>query len=387
MKKVLLSTSALALVAAYTSNASAAEWEVRVGGYSTQQIGFATSDVDGLVDEDFDGVDTVSDTEIFFLPSITLDNGIRFGANVQLEGNSGGDQIDESFVFISGSFGRILIGSENSAGYIMKIGAPSVSVNGHNSGTLTAFIPFSGNAGSAASGGPVATGDDTFRGTLYSTNLENRRNNDVGRITYFTPRLVGIQVGFSYARDANEDNDIQVDENNAFGNFIDIGANYVQSFGPIDVAVYGRWGITASSPDGLDNSQVYGVGGTLGFAGFTVGASFAEQNNAGTDDGQSFDVGVAYETGPWGFSFSYLHGSNVDDENAAFGLDEEVDIFVAAVNYSLAQGVDLNVFGAYVDFEEDAGDGTGFDLEGDFVATSGNDVDGFVIGTGIALSF
>ena len=37
-------------------------------------------------DFDFDGVDVSTNTEIFFLPSITLDNGIKIGANIQLEG-------------------------------------------------------------------------------------------------------------------------------------------------------------------------------------------------------------------------------------------------------------------------------------------------------------
>ena len=61
-----------------------------------------------------------SDGEIWFMGETTLDNGITFGANVQLEsfGNTA-DVIDEDFAYISGSFGRINIGSENSAAYLM----------------------------------------------------------------------------------------------------------------------------------------------------------------------------------------------------------------------------------------------------------------------------
>ena len=66
--------------------------------------------------EDFDGVDVSTNTEIFFLPKIVLDNGIQIGANIQLEGETSGDQIDESYVQIKGSFGEVNIGSENSAG-------------------------------------------------------------------------------------------------------------------------------------------------------------------------------------------------------------------------------------------------------------------------------
>ena len=125
MKKVLLGTSALALAGAFASPAASAEWTVRVGGYMEQYVAFATSDAN--FSGDYDGIDSKQDTEIFFAPSITLDNGIKFGANVQLEANTNSDQIDESFMFIKGSFGEILLGSENSAGYKMTYAAPDVT--------------------------------------------------------------------------------------------------------------------------------------------------------------------------------------------------------------------------------------------------------------------
>ncbi len=366
MKKVLLSTSAVALVGAFASTASAAEWEVRVGGYMEQYLAYASSDGTGVAGQDVDGVDSKQDAEIFFLPSITLDNGIKIGANIQLEGNTSGDQIDESFLFIDGSFGRILMGSENSAGYLMHYGAPDVTFINVNSGSLTGFIPFSS----------ATRGSDVFRGTLGSTYLENIRNNDAHRFTYFTPRFAGFQLGVSYARDGNQDSNGQVDCNAVTCNFFDIGANYVNSFGDFSVAVSGRWGI-ADVP-GADNAQVHGYGLNLGYGGFTIGGSWAEQNNAGNDDGTAWDVGVSYETGPWGFSFTYFHGESVDDENVAIGGDEELDAFLLGVSYELAKGVALNGFGIYVDFDEDTGAGG---------AGGGEDVDGFIIGTGIKISF
>ena len=60
------------------------------------------------------------------------------------------------------------------------------------------------------------------------------------------------------------------------------------------------------------------------------------------------------------------------DTNAL--TDEELDTYGFGVNYQLAKGVRLNGFAAYVDFDETnvAGDG---------------DIDGFIIGTGVGLSF
>ncbi|MEO1494713.1 MAG: porin [Pseudomonadota bacterium] len=383
MRKLLISTSALALAGGLVSPASAAEWDVKVGGFMEQFVAFASTDVDGLANTDFDGIDSKQDAEIIFKPSITLDNGLKIGADVQLEANTSGDQIDESFLFIDGSFGRIQLGSENSAGYTMTFAAPDVTFINVNSGSTTAFVPFSGSVGG------LNTGDDVFRGTLGTTFLENDLNNDAQRITYFTPRFAGFQVGFSYARDAEQDDNTQLDCNNITCNYFDIGANYVNSFGGFDLAVSGRYGIGVNDAVGAENPELYSAGLNLGFAGVTIGGSFAEQNNSsnGLEDGISYDAGISYETGPWGFSFTYFHGENVDDEIGggatalAFANDEELDQFLLGASYKLAKGVSLNAFGAYVDFDEETGDAGGPNV------ASGDDVDGFIVGTGIKITF
>ena len=391
MKKVLLGTSAIALASAYATSAGAAEWEMKVGGYMEQHLAFAASDVSGFTGDDFDGVDSKQDAEIHFKPSITLDNGLKIGAVVELEAFQNGDQIDESYLFIKGSFGEILLGSENSAGYKMTYGAPDVSFVGVNSNSLASFVPYSGalandnngDGDTADAGETINVGDDLFRATLGSTYIENGGNNDAQRITYFTPRFAGFQLGVSYARDGNQDSNGQVNLNgNALNNIVDIGANYVNSFGGFDVALSGRWGI-ASSDVVQNNPQIWGAGINLGFSGVTIGGSFAEQNNAADFDGRSFDAGISYNTGPWGFSFTYFNGENVDDENAAnpLGNDESLQLFLLAARYKLAKGVAVSAFGAYVDFDEEQGDAGGNSV------ANGDDVDGFIIGTGIKVNF
>lgn len=385
-RTVFLASTALALISAQSQ---AAEWELKWGGYMEQFVAFSTADgPDGLSNTDFDGVDSKQDAEIHFKPTITLDNGIKIGANIQLEAFQSGDQIDESYLFIKGSFGEILLGSENSAGYKMHYGAPDVTFLNVNSGSLTAYVPFSGavSGSDPVTGVPttVRVGDDVFRGTLGTTYLENDRNNDAQRFTYFTPRFAGFQLGVSYARDAVQDDNFQVNCSipGQTCDYFDIGANYVNSFGGFDVAISGRWGIATNEGPGSNNPQVFGAGINLGFAGVTIGGSFAEQNNTTTSDGTAFDAGISYQTGPWGFSFTYFHGENVDNENVAnpLGNDETLDQYLLGVNYKLAKGVSLGAFGAYVDFDEDRGDPGS-------VATNGNDVDGFVIGTGVKVRF
>jgi len=379
MKKVLLASSALALVGSFASPAAAAEWNMRVGGYMTQAVGFA--DVDADFSGEFDGVDVYSDTEIHFVPSITLDNGIQFGANIQLEGNTSGDQIDESYMFIKGSFGEVLIGSENSAGYKMRYGPPNPGILGINSGTFSAWIPFS------------TGGDQLFRGTLGTTALEVSTNNDSQRITYFTPRFSGFQLGASYARDGEQDSSGAVDTDGALHDIFDIGANYVNSFGDANVALSGRWG-TANDNDGSDSS-IWSIGTQVGFSGFTVGGAYAEQNGAGVRNGRAWSAGVAYATGPWAIGVEYFNGKNRgngDGEAASVGIvggvpavipstltpesgDEKLEQFLVQITYSVGAGVSVSAYGAWADFDDADG------------GVTKDDIDGFVIGTGIALSF
>ncbi|MEO0622163.1 MAG: porin [Pseudomonadota bacterium] len=358
--------------------ATAAEFDVQIEGEFLAYFGYANSDVDTDANTDFDGVDFKNEGKVAFKPILSLDNGIELGAEIVLEAITDDDQIDESFLFLEASFGRIELGSRVSAGYTMFYGAPDVSLLGTNDGLSGDFIPFDEEAGS------VLVGNDTGLGTLNSTFIENGGNDNAQRFTYFSPRFSGFQIGASYARDSNEDDNAQVNlSDDPLNNIFDIGLNFVETVGPVDLAVAGRWGI-ASDDTSDNNPQIWGVGATVAYEGFSVGGSFSEQNNTALSDGQSFDVGVSYETGPWGFSFAYLRGTNADDEQAngdlavPLGSDEELQQFVGGVSYGLADGVTVGVFGAYVDFDEDVSDdGT----------AAGDDVDGFIVGGGIALEF
>jgi hypothetical protein len=366
MKKILLGTSALAMAGAVAGQANAATWDLDWGGYFEASVGYAS--VDGPAGTDYDGVDVLQDAEIQFTPSITLDNGLTFGVDVQLEANASsngtGDVIDESFVFVKGSFGQILIGSENSAGYKMSYGAPDVTWIGVNSGSLTSFIP---NGMSSV-----------FRGVGGSSFIEVGRNNDAQRITYFTPRFSGFQLGASYARDANQDTSCANDNNGvgagigcstagrntALHDIFDIGANYVNSFGAFDIALSGRYGTASSSTPGID-PEVYAVGLNLGYAGFKIGGSFASSDDdVAVRNGEFFDVGVSYTTGPWGTSFTYSKGD--------LDTNQERDQYLAGVTYKLGPGVSAGAYAGFLDYDAPG---------------TANDVDGFVIGTGFKLSF
>jgi predicted porin len=378
MKNKLLCTSALALTgfagAASAAEISAGAVNMGFSGYYSTALSYASVDTGAKVlDTDFDGVDVWTNAEIHFTPAIVLDNGVKVGINIQLEGDTASDQIDEQYMQITGDFGQVLIGSENSAGYKMQVVAPDVSHIAASSSSLTAYVPYSGsNAGRAA-------GNGLFRGTLGTTYIENVTNNDAARLTYFSPRFGGLQLGASYARDGSQSNGA-VDNNATVTDIWDFGLNYGGTWGDVSVDGSARYGI-ASGFGGSDDPEIWGLGLSMGFGGFTFGGSYAEQNDAGKFDGKAYDVGMGYSDGPMSYSLTYFLGESVNDENIALlnAGDEELETIMLAVKYQVAAGFSVGAFLADTQFSED------FDDDG--AAGGGDDVEGTVLGVSASFSF
>ncbi|MDZ7708715.1 MAG: porin [Roseovarius sp.] len=97
---------------------------------------------------------------------------------------------------------------------------------------MSAFIPVTGSTG--------------FRQAGLSSLTEVAGNNDVQRITYFTPSFNGLTVGVSYAASnkGNASNNFGVDRNAAgdVHDIFDIGVGYSQSFNGVDIGLAARWG-------------------------------------------------------------------------------------------------------------------------------------------------
>ncbi|MFN3208299.1 MAG: porin [Roseovarius sp.] len=364
MKKQLLCTSAIALGVA-AAPASAQDWNLDWGGFFQQHIAYA--DVSGTGAADFDGIQMFTNAEIIFTPNITLDNGLTFGINVQMEAlNSGGgaDGIDEAYMSISGdTFGRIDAGYENSAGYKMMVGAPQVGSMAINSPSASAFIPFVG----AFAGGQ-------FRQAGLSSYTEVAGNNDVARISYYTPSFNGFTAGISYAPSAagNAANVAPVNRNAGLVDIFDIGVNYSQSFGTTDITLAARWGTGDSQVAGVSDPETWGVGFQVGFSGFTFGAAYAENDNgiaSGATDQEGYSVGVAYDAaGPWTFGLEAYIG----EINDGGGFDDHYEYYKLAANRDLGPGVSWTTYLLYGETRNDS---------------INTDIDGTAIGTAINLSF
>ncbi|KRS12214.1 hypothetical protein XM53_12410 [Roseovarius atlanticus] len=364
MKKQLLCTSAIALGVA-AAPASAQDWNLDWGGFFQQHIAYADVGGNGVGAADFDGIQMFTNAEIIFTPNITLDNGMTFGINVQMEALNGGggtDGIDESYMFIeSDTFGRIEAGYENSVGYKMMVAAPQVGSMAINSPSASAFIPFT----------PAFAGGN-FRQAGLSSYTEVAGNNDVARISYYTPSFSGFTAGISYAPSGaaagNAANIAPVNRNAGIVDIFDIGVNYTQSFGTTDLTLAARWGTGDNQGVGGD-PETWGLGFQVGFSGFTFGAAYAENDNPGGLDEEGYSVGVAYDAaGPWTFGLEAYIG----EINDGAGFDDHYEYYKLAANRDLGPGVSWTTYLIYGETRNDS------------IAT---DIDGTAIGTAINLSF
>lgn len=368
MKKTLYGTTALIAASfAMAGSANAQGIELGVGGYMNNFFGFGDVEDDAL--GDYNETGHFSDGEIHFSGETTLDNGITVGAQVQLESFSqfGGDQIDENYAYVEGSFGRVLLGSENTAAYLMQYSAPNVGVP-VNSGWVTAFVaPAQGYNGGV------------FRHPSGSTFGD--WGNDENQVSYYTPRFAGFQVGASYQPAVTGSGDganFPVNPTPAAeGNHgVSLGANFVRSFNGFDVAVAGGYREIMDENPALygDSPAMYSAGLNLGYGGFTVGGSWLMQDSENPgggdsrDDGNAFDAGVSYTTGPWSVGVMGLWS---ETEGNAGGGDQEYETYQGAVEYALGPGITTSFTVLYANWEAD----------------TGNESDGILGIAGLALSF
>lgn len=378
MKKQLLCTSAIALGVAAAAPASAQEWDLDWGGYMSSHV--AVVDTDGPVADnpanDFDGLSIFNTGEIQFTPSVTLDNGMTFGINVQLEAqnqSANGDavDIDESYLTIkSDTFGQIDIGAENSAGYKMSIGAPEVTTMWINSPSFSAFVPISSAV------------NFNFRQAAISSYAEVAGNNDVNRITYYTPSFNGFKLGVSYAPTANGNANQGffaggTTNNRAAGpleDIWDIGVSYSQSFGTVDVDFGARYGEGSATVAAASDPSVWGVGLNVGFSGFTIGGGYTENDNGNGSfgpDQNGWSFGGTYETGAWTFEALTYQG---EWEDAGTGGDDQTyEGYKIGAKRALGPGVSWDLYAIYV--------------EGDDEGTNDTELEATIVGTAINLSF
>jgi len=333
---------------------------VVVGGYHTQVFGFS-SNKDNINSAGNIGTNATnkasstsqqSDSEIWFGGRTTLANGIAIGFDVQLEGNTSGDVIDESYLFIDGAFGRVVLGSENTADYIMNYSAPNVSAaSTHGFGNQESSLP---NWVQRPTNVVILDTTASGKGSGGGGNALPTGGNDQQRVTYYTPRFSGFQAGVSFTPSVNtstsattsyEDLMGPVDKTRARTNVWSGAVNYTNTFSGIVVnasagmTFYPSLSNATTSPNNnriVDTS--YGL--QLGFGQFLVGGGYRKLDAEGaTEDGSAWGAGVTWTSGPVSVGVNYME-SKVEGTTNVAGQDKFKQGMLVG-SYNLGPGIDL----------------------------------------------
>ena len=342
MKKLLSGTTALVAAGMLSSGAYAADpIKISVGGYFAG--GFIYVDQDDSIGQP--GANTRNhrierEAEIVFTGSTTLDNGIKVGINVQLEAETCGDQIDESFLWFEGSFGKLQFGAEDSAAVGMNVGTPKPT-----NFFWGAASPVFSTIDCGTNGLGFGAGSSCFIGDYSLLGLDG----DAEKITYYSPILGGFQLGISYTPDNKEQGPggyAGGDADNTAGQqseVISIGARWTGNLGGADIRVGGGYkaGDLEVAAAGAEDRNYWGLGATLSWNSFSFGAHYTDddQGTSGTNtDRNDIVAAVTYSTGPWKVGLEY---ANTEIEAGAAGGEDEGEAFTLGANYSMGGGVSL----------------------------------------------
>lgn len=360
MKKTLLGTTALVTAGLLAGPALASDpLKVTVGGNVV--TGFYIIDQDDIGGTDFqDTKVAVVARNIDIKAEGTLDNGLVAGvdAKMMLGTDFGSDGTDNSsgdvtfrqlFAYLEGGFGRFEIGGVDGAAYKMHYTSPW-------------FVP--GNGVDTANILNLATfGLSSFYGLRHST--FSLLATDENKISYFTPRLAGFQLGLSFtptsgaggARNVTANGLALVPDNTTVEEVFEVALNYAGSIGGLDVGIDGFY-VTGDGPAVNSDPEEYGFGANLGYMGFTLGGAYYESRDmagpftalpgAANAENTTWTAGLQYATGPWTVGVAYLNG---DQDVGAF--NGEVETWQVGGGYNLGAGVDIGLDIQFSNLDDD----------------------------------
>ncbi len=350
MKNLLLNGTAIAgLALALSAAPAAAEIELGLGGHFSAYGVFIDQDAANISDTSIQ-----QESEIYFQGETTLDNGLTVGVEIQLEGETQTDVIDESYMYVSGDFGRINVGSENGAAYLLQVGHTTVDANFDGMDSDYAAVPAPGaNAAGFNYGMGVGIGNGDARG-------------DTQKITYLSPVMGGFQGGVSWSPEASEDANITngvvtagtANATDSYSNELQVGARWNGEFEGVGVTVGAGYATAELSIEGqggatqTDDFDSWNVGAAVNMAGLTVGGAYYTDNGGVAADGDTelFAIGASYDMGAYNVGVSYTDSTT----EVGAGVEDEAERILVGGSYAYGPGMSFNGAVHFYDFKDDA---------------------------------
>ncbi|MFM7630735.1 MAG: porin, partial [Alphaproteobacteria bacterium] len=205
---------------------------------------------------------TDTDVEAILYADAKTDSGLLYGVQIQIlkSDNDPEDGDDQQFVYVGGDWGKIEAGDADGAADKLAIYAPSDFGTGGVTGKYFQYLNsgtiFDGTSGYTE----IATANKRYK--AFDSEAATK-------ISYYTPRFAGFQLGASYAPDgvgqgsrddsvsASDDLDSLYDQatNKAFENYVEVGANYEADFDDVGLALGGSY-VSAGSKGDLGGTKV-----------------------------------------------------------------------------------------------------------------------------------
>lgn len=130
MKKLLLCSAAVVGMTMASAPAMA-QVDLTVGGHTKNYVGWLDQDTSSAANTDERNFDILRESELHINAEATADNGLTYGFHLELEVD-GGDAAnipEESYLYLASDLGRVNIGSEDGAAYLLQVAAPSADSN------------------------------------------------------------------------------------------------------------------------------------------------------------------------------------------------------------------------------------------------------------------
>ncbi|WP_207481283.1 porin [Arenibaculum pallidiluteum] len=352
MKKILLGTAAL-LGTAVMAQGAAAQVTVKFGGDIRFDAAWIDDDLSNAKDVNF-----VQEVRFPISVEGKTDNGLTYGAFIRLR-NSGSNHgasstpsatngenfyAERKYVYVESAFGRVEMGDEWGAVTKLSGFAPAVGIG-----------QLDGDWGKWSDFGlfqyvPAAYFDRSTK------------------VTYYTPRLVGVQAGVSYTPSVG-----QIGDNNslarrlntatAYQDRVELAANYKGEFGGFTVDLGGGYAFADETSVALDSYKSWNVSAAVGYAGFIVGGTYFDNNRTLESlldiadlENKGWNAGVSYDAGPFALGVSYGR-TNSESADGTIGDDS---MWAIGGTYSVAPGLALQA-DVYLLDSDNAFGGTGND--------------------------
>ena len=347
MKKLLMTGAAFIAMAATPAMAQGLSLDLagHFKGYGVY------NDNDEAAGESLREFNFRNETEIHFTGETTLDSGLTVGVHVESEVDNGDDfEVDESYMYLSGGWGRVNFGAEDGVAYLLQVAAPSADSNVDGLRQYINTFNVDGTDASATSNrldyDHVSPGDEK-----------------ANKLTYITPVFNGFQGGVSYvpalSDTANGLTPTSGDENtNEYDDAWELAARYEGAFEGVGVAMgagYGHYSAeTSDAADPVsDDADTWNVGVDLDFSGFGLGVAYLDETTESSDvetEVSTWVVGADYQMGAYKLGLSYL-----DQTDETEGSDDvDTTRWTGGVSYAYGPGMS---FRGSVSFVE-ADDGT-----------------------------